>query len=134
MFSFQFSSFRVELCHKPTVLYPFYTKYAQINRNYLKMSGFSSRIVRYPGYQDTALVQLCVKNVNNLRNKHILAALGLHAEQHCIDFKIQNCQSGRRSLEKGHSTGYRVLQTFYEKSTERRKEKGMGNCGESRQQ
>ena len=33
--------------------------FAKINSNYLKMSDFSSRNVRYPRYQDTDLLQLC---------------------------------------------------------------------------
>ena len=60
LFSSQFSSLGVELCHKPRVLYPFYAKYAQICCNYLKISGFSSKINWYPRYQDTSFLQLCV--------------------------------------------------------------------------
>ena len=37
----------------------FYAEYAMISSNYFKMSGFSSRNVRYPRYQDTDLLQLC---------------------------------------------------------------------------
>ena len=58
MFSSQFSSFGVELFQKSTVLEPFYAKNAKFSCNYLKMSGFSSRNVRYPRYQDTDLLQL----------------------------------------------------------------------------
>ena len=58
-FSSQFSSFGVELFKKSTVLEPFYAKNAKFSCNYLKMSRFSSRNVRYPRYQDTAFSQLC---------------------------------------------------------------------------
>ena len=61
LFSSQFSSFGVELFQKSTVLEPFYAKNAKFSCNYLKMSGFSSRNVRYPRYQDTAFLQLCVR-------------------------------------------------------------------------
>ena len=33
-------------------------KYAKISCNFLKMSGFSSKNVRYPRYQDTGFLQL----------------------------------------------------------------------------
>ena len=33
LFSSQLSSFKAELCQKPTVLYPFYAKYAQLFEN-----------------------------------------------------------------------------------------------------
>ena len=58
LFPSQVYSFWVELCHKLTVLKPFYAKYAKICSNYLKMSGFPSRNVRYPRYQDTNFLQL----------------------------------------------------------------------------
>ena len=49
-----------ELCHKSTVFKPFYAKYAKICTNYWKMSGFPSKNVRYPRYQDTNILQLWV--------------------------------------------------------------------------
>ena len=55
-----FLSFGVKVCNCLTFLYPFLAKYAKIDSNYLKMSGFSSRNVRYPRYQDTDLLQLCI--------------------------------------------------------------------------
>ena len=48
----------VEFCRILTLFYFVLTKYAKINSNYLKMSGLSSRNVRYPRYQDTDLLQL----------------------------------------------------------------------------
>ena len=50
-------SFGVELCQYCSL----YAKYAMISGNYLKMSRFSSRNVRYPRYQDTDFLQLCAK-------------------------------------------------------------------------
>ena len=41
-------------------LHPFQAKFGKINSNYLIMSGFSSRNLRYPRYQDTDLLQLCL--------------------------------------------------------------------------
>ena len=38
----------------------FYAKYAKISSNYMKMSGFPSRNVQYPRYQDTNFLQLCM--------------------------------------------------------------------------
>ena len=38
------------------ILSPFYTKFAKIDSSYLKMSGFSTRNVRCPRYQDTNLL------------------------------------------------------------------------------
>ena len=55
LFSSKFSSFGVELCHKSTVLLTFYAKYVKMSRNYFIMSGFFSKIVQYPRYQDTTL-------------------------------------------------------------------------------
>ena len=46
----------------------FYTKYAKIYSNYLKMSGFSFRNVRYPRYQDTDLLQLWTRIDNIMLN------------------------------------------------------------------
>ena len=40
-------------------MYLFSLKYAKIGSNFLKISGYSSRNVRYPKYQDTDLLQLC---------------------------------------------------------------------------
>ena len=59
LFSSQFSLFGVELCPISTVLKPFFAKNAMISSNYLKMSGFSSRNVRYPRYEDADFLQLC---------------------------------------------------------------------------
>ena len=59
VFASLFHSFGVEVCHKSTVFKPFYAKYAKICTNYWKMSGFPSKNVRYPRYQDTDLLQLC---------------------------------------------------------------------------
>ena len=42
----------------------FLVKYAKIDSNYLKMSGFSFRNVRYPRYQDTDLLQLWYHHEN----------------------------------------------------------------------
>ena len=53
-----FFSFGVEMCHKLTVLRTFYAKNARNSSNYLKMSEFSFRNVRYPIYQDTDFMQL----------------------------------------------------------------------------
>ena len=53
-----FYLFVVDLCLKLTLLYPFGTKNYKISSIYLKMSGFSSRNVRYPRYQDTKFLQL----------------------------------------------------------------------------
>ena len=47
-FSSQFSNFGYKMCHKSTVLEPFYAKNANIDSNYLKTSGFSSKNVWYP--------------------------------------------------------------------------------------
>ena len=49
----------VELCFKATAFQPFHAKYARFSSSYLKMSGFSSKNVRYPRYQDTDFLQLC---------------------------------------------------------------------------
>ena len=51
-------SFGVEVCLKLTILWPFYVKFIWIYCNYLKMSGFSSKNVRYPRYQDTKFLLL----------------------------------------------------------------------------
>ena len=56
-FSSQVYAFGVELSYKFTVLKPFYAKYAKNCSNYLKMSGFFSRNVRYPRYQDTDFLE-----------------------------------------------------------------------------
>ena len=48
--------------HVLTSLYHFLAKYASSNSNYFKISGFSSKNVQYPRYQDTDLLQLCVKH------------------------------------------------------------------------
>ena len=53
------NSFGVGLCLKLTVIYTLLAKDACNCRNYLKMSGFPSRIIRYSRYKDTDLSQLC---------------------------------------------------------------------------
>ena len=57
LFSVHLWAFGVELYHRWTLFYPVLIKYAKINSNYLKMTGFSSRNVRYPRYQNTDLLQ-----------------------------------------------------------------------------
>ena len=47
------------MCLKYAIFYPFNAKYSKISSNFLKMSGFSSKNVRYPRYQDTDFLQLC---------------------------------------------------------------------------
>ena len=60
MFTSHLQSFAVELCKILIFLYPFIVKYANIKSIYLKMSAFCSKNVRYPRYQDTDLLQLCL--------------------------------------------------------------------------
>ena len=60
MFFTHLYSFGYQLCLKLTELQRFDAKYAWITINYLKMSGFSFRNVRYPRYQDTEFLQLWV--------------------------------------------------------------------------
>ena len=44
----------------------FSATHSKINSNYLKMSGLSSRNIRYPRYQDTDFLQLCMYLSNYL--------------------------------------------------------------------
>ena len=59
LFSSKVYPFGVELFYKSTVSKHFYAKYANIYSNYLEMSGFPFKNVRYPRYQDTYFLQLC---------------------------------------------------------------------------
>ena len=63
------SSFGVELCNKSTGVYLFYTQYAEISTNYLKMSRFPTTNVLYPGYLDTNYLQLYSKKKNHALKK-----------------------------------------------------------------
>ena len=53
LFSSQVYSFGVELCHKLTMLKPFDAIFVKICSNYLKISGYPSRNVRYHSCRTT---------------------------------------------------------------------------------
>ena len=107
------------MCLKLTVLLPFCAKFTRINCNHLEMSGFSSKNIRYPRYQDTDFLQLCktggmISDLISFFTVEITASLTSGTKVSLISwmFRLEAEMTDSESLLKFPSSSTSLLSNF----------------------